>query len=388
MEQITRGRTPQEDYDNLILMLDTVFFTDDKEQPQREFLELLPKLYKQQYDPCHNNFIVKEGETLCAAVGSYYSTVHVGGETLRMNGIGNVAVTRACRSKGYMKDCMQQALEDMKATGTDLSDLGGQRQRYGYFGYEPAGVELSFRVGKTNVRHCCGADAKSALTVRKLTAADAALFPQIDALYRSVAPYTERAMEAYFDILCSWRAVPYAVFDGAEFAGYFVLNRNADHVSELRAAKKEDTQRLVLAAMETAQKDLSLDCSLFDTALRDALLLLSEGYEVCHVHQYNVLCYANVIRAFLKEKALHEPLCNGEVVLLIHGWTTDEQLKIRVENNAVTVEETELSPCMELEHLDAMRLLFSLHSPLRMQLAPEAAQWLPIPLFGYSADAV
>jgi len=389
MEQLYKGRTPQEDYEQLIEMLDTVFFTFDKEVPQREFLALLPKLYKKEYDPCHNNFAVKDSEGLCAAVGSYYSTLHVGEETLKLNGIGNVAVTLEHRSKGYMKDCMNLALEDMKAEGADLSDLGGQKQRYEYFGYEPAGLDLDFRVSTTNIRHCCGADAKSGLLVKKLNANDADILAQIDALSRSGLHYVERAPQAMFDILCSWRCAPYAAFDGARFVGYFVLSRGGDSCSELKAVQESELQRMILAVLETAEaKSVGITVSPFDLALQNVLLPLCEGYSLDHAHQYNVLCYENVIRAFLKAKASRYPLCDGEIVLLIHGFNGEEQLKIAVKGNAVSVAKTTQAPAMELAHLDATRLLFSLHCNERSKLPAQVEQWLPIPLFGYGTDAV
>lgn len=387
MQELYKGRTPQKEYEQLIEMLDTVFFTFDKEVPQREFLTLLPKLYKKEYDPCHNNFVVMEGADMCAAVGSYTHTIHAGGADLRIAGIGNVAVTLEHRSKGYMKDCMQLALDAMLEEQVDLSDLGGQKQRYGYFGYEPAGMDINFRVTATNLRHCCGKEAVSGLTVQMLTAADTAVFAQIDALYRSVAPYAERPLNAAFDILSSWRSAPYAAFEGSEFIGYFILTRGSD-VSELRAADAANTVRLVMAAHETAQKDINITVSPYDLKTLAALYPLCENYELSHAHQYTVLNYERVIRAFLQESASIHKLCDGTLRLLIHGYAKDEQLEVCVRDSVVSVTPCEGDLDLELGHLDAIRLLFGLNSAHRAQLSPETEQWLPIPLFGFSADAV
>lgn len=55
-------------------------------------MELLPKLYKKQNNPCKNNFVVKEGDEIKGAVGLFYSDLIVCGEKLRCGGIGNVGV--------------------------------------------------------------------------------------------------------------------------------------------------------------------------------------------------------------------------------------------------------------------------------------------------------
>ena len=49
MSNIYKGRCPEKYTEELIGMLDTVFFTDDPDK--RKFMELLPKLYKDKYSP-------------------------------------------------------------------------------------------------------------------------------------------------------------------------------------------------------------------------------------------------------------------------------------------------------------------------------------------------
>ena len=139
---ICKGKVNSEEREQLLAMLDDVFFIEDKPETRRNFLELLPKLYKEEYDPCANNFTVTEDGEIKAAVGLYYDDAVAAGRKLKAAGIGNVAVTRDCRGKGYMIDCLNRAIEDIKSSGADYSVLGGHRQRYGYFGYEPAGPEI------------------------------------------------------------------------------------------------------------------------------------------------------------------------------------------------------------------------------------------------------
>ena len=107
------------------------------------FYRLLPKLYKPENRPEDYNYVVLEDGKLRAAVGAYPIELEVAGHVLRGAGIGNVAVHPFHRRKGYMKDAMGQAMEAILQSGADFAALGGQRQRYSYFGFEPAGLCLS-----------------------------------------------------------------------------------------------------------------------------------------------------------------------------------------------------------------------------------------------------
>ena len=114
MDNLYKGICPYEDEEKLIKMLDEVFFADDPPETRTNFMELLPKLYKKQYNPAASNVVVKENGVLKAAVGGYASEVSAAGRRLRVYGIGNVAVSKDSRRKGYMIDCMNMALDIMK----------------------------------------------------------------------------------------------------------------------------------------------------------------------------------------------------------------------------------------------------------------------------------
>ena len=55
-----------------------------------------------------------------------------------------------------MKRLMAMAAEDARERQYDLMILGGQRQRYNYFGFERAVYVIRHAVMQTNLRHCHG----------------------------------------------------------------------------------------------------------------------------------------------------------------------------------------------------------------------------------------
>lgn len=383
-----KGPTPQEDYAQLLSFLDEVFFTDDDPATKRDFLNLLPKLYKPEYDPCSSNFIVKEGDAIKGAVGLYYTDVIAGGDTLRCGGIGNVAVHRDSRSKGYMIECMNMALKDMMDTGTDFGFLGGQRQRYAYFSFEPAGVRYDFSVNQTNLRHCKCMENHTPYEVRKLTADDTDTLAAIDALLRKEPYCSVHPSERMFDILCSWRNTPYAAFDNGVFKGFFTLNYEGN-LADFKAADVESINGLILAIFDTVEdKSVGFSVAPYDTDCLDHLTKIAESCSIRHSECYTVLNFANIIRAMLKVRAATEPMADGEINLLIHGYAGDEHLSVRMRNNAVFVEPSVTPPDAELDHHAAIRFLFSLASAERRALTLQAAQWFPLPLHCFGYDSV
>ena len=83
-------------------------------EPERQFLQLLPKCYREEYRPQDSNYVVvDENGILTAAVGAYDHELVVCGRRIPCRGIGKVAVHPDHRKKGYMQLAMNQSMDDM-----------------------------------------------------------------------------------------------------------------------------------------------------------------------------------------------------------------------------------------------------------------------------------
>lgn len=69
--EISKGFGCKEDEKELIAALDDIFFS---EEPHNNFMDLLPKLYKDKYNCGEKNLIIKEDGVIKAAVGCFPST--------------------------------------------------------------------------------------------------------------------------------------------------------------------------------------------------------------------------------------------------------------------------------------------------------------------------
>ena len=173
--------------------------------PETEFIGIHPKLYREEYRPQDQNYVVSEAGIPVAAVGAYDHDILVCDRRIPCRGIGNVAVHPHHRSKGYMKMAMNKAVEDMITDGIVLSTLGGQRQRYLHFGYDKAGPVYNYSVTKENVRHVFG-DATAPFEVHMITDPADPLIESIMALNQNGPFIPVRPRERYLDIAQTWSA--------------------------------------------------------------------------------------------------------------------------------------------------------------------------------------
>ena len=383
------GKANAADLAELIPMLDEVFFSES-ENPRMRFNTILPKLYKPEYSPCENNIIVRENEAIKAAVGLYYDTVYVGSKSLTVGGIGNVAVANDSRGKGYMVDCMNFAIEEMKALNTDFSVLGGDRQRYGYFGYEPVGFNYKFSINKTNIKHVFNSDNKKDFRAVELKSDDTEILAAIGKLYRSRPCRYERPDSKLYDILLSWDSVPFAVYEGERFVGYFVTDYDRKNVREIDTVSLDDTLDTVVCIMNALGVD-SVGFSTPPYMLEKAeyLARICCDSAIYNTEMLNIFNFGRFIDAFLSLKsASGTVLGDGKFTLLVHGIKRDENITITVNGGKVSVEQTDNAPDLELEHNEAVRMLCALFSQRRTGLPAFAQSWFPLPFFGHTIDGV
>lgn len=381
--EITKGFGTKNDEKELIKTLDEVFFSEE----DIDFLFLLPKLYKEQYNPAENNIILKEDGVIKAAVGCYPVNVTVAGKKLRIMGIGNVAVTTDCRRKGYMIDLMNMSLEHMIAEGYDYSLLGGQRQRYEYFGYVPAGNGMNFTINKGNISRIRNGNTETDFIFEALDENNADAIAKIKALYDNSPFRAERKEEEMFDILRSWGCKPYVVYCGGEFKGYFVMKKG--YLAEVKAVNTEDLLDIILCIIKASENEsVNFTVPVYDTETCDFMSKRACGMSLCHVEQLNIFNYANFIEAFLTVKAERMNLCSGTLNVLVHGYAKDEKLVITVDGKTVTVAETDATPDVELDNLEAIAFFAGQFAAKRLSLPAFAQNWFPVDFFMYGLDNV
>lgn len=389
MKDLYCGRGMDSENAALIEFLNDVFFFEDDDDDTRDFLTLLPKIYKDEYRPAYNNFLLRDhkGEYR-ASVGAFMNYLTIGGEDVSACCIGNVAVGRKYRSKGYMADLLKLTVDELMKIETDVVYLGGQRQRYSYFGFEVSGMMYTYYFNKKNIKHAFK-NKPSGLKAFEMEEGDYESARKIDEIYSRLPVRSQRTIERYCDILKSWNSTPFIVTEHGEFAGYFVLNDGGNDILEFGAVSEEYYQRVVTAIFElTDAKGISFSVTPFDKEKIAFFDKYAEGISVRGCESVLVLNYRKIIGSLLKAKTGYETLSDGETVVLIHGFRADEKLKISVRDNQVEVTETDDEPEYELSHNEATRAFFSLMRSDASAFRPEIRQWLPLHLSFHSTDTM
>ncbi|MBQ3065817.1 MAG: GNAT family N-acetyltransferase, partial [Clostridia bacterium] len=331
MGELYFGRGNASQRDDYLDFINLVFGFNGNE---RDFMKLLPNLYKEEYDPCYNNFIATEDGKFRAAIGVYPRTFSVMGEVLLSHGIGNVAVHPYHRSKGYMKKLMNMALDDMVEAGADFSDLGGLRQRYQYFGFDNAGCNRVFHISETAIRHCFAGSDEPKVYFKQIFEGDPML-DDVFALYEQKIVHTCRKREHLYDTMKE----VYVILDKANntFRGF--CGGGLSGLTLISADDFYDTIRAYISV----HGGVDVVLPPYETEL---IALAHRICGSCHINsavKIAVFRFRRMLSAYLKLKAATEGLVDGvrqytvEGIRGVGGTTVSESFCIAVKDGAVTL---------------------------------------------------
>ena len=393
MNEAQFGRARLEDYDDV---LDFIEFVFSQSHNPHDFLAMLPKLYKREYFMDGIHYLAREGERIKAVVGAFPLKIEfAGGPSLPGRGIGMVSVHPRARSKGYMKTLMNMALDDMKKDGMVFSCLGGQRQRYEYFGYTPAGNTYVFTVRDANIRHTLGKDWNTRLVVKPVNAGDKTVLDSIQTLHEAKCVRLFRSRDRLFDILSSWSANIFAFFEGDNFEGYLINRAGSSDIVEINLVHPSRMCEAIALFLRTMKEKRGQDSLTVLAGPHEAekVTILSQFAESCHqgsAYHFNVLDFKALVEPFLKFKAQQRTLAEGSFVLKINGAPGD-CLQLTVRGGKAEISETSAAPDLSLDPLEATRFFFSPVSGITNPAIGEKVflqSLLPLPLFYEKMDGV
>ena len=202
-----------------------------------DFEKLIPKVYAHPGYAGMHAVAVEDGR-IRGTVAMLPITVHAGESCLKAGYIGSVSVHPRFRGKGYMKELMAMQISEAKRRGMDFMALGGQRQRYQYFGFSLYGGEISFSVTRANARHALPKD-----TLFSFAPATERHAEKMAALNERQTLYCQRPR--YWDAVRTYNGTPYVILEGDRFAGYLIVL--GDRITELRLERENDLPAVIAA---------------------------------------------------------------------------------------------------------------------------------------------
>jgi predicted acetyltransferase len=371
----------KEEYEDIIDFANYVF---SQNQCPHDFKSLLPKLYADGKNYAEYHYLITEDGKIKALVCAMPLEYLAPEEVIKTGCIGMVSVHPYARGKGYMKKLMHYVIEDMQAMGCAYIFLGGQRQRYEYFGFEPAGVQLEFTVTSINVRHNMKNTKQSNLQLVPLV--EEVLLNKAYTMYEAQPFRMRRDRQDFSDVLCSWKSSPYAILQNGNLAGYFVL-RSDGTVTELIINDASIYQDMLEALFSLTGKDShTFLASPAETDKVCFLLQIAETWSIITCENYLIFNWVAVFDALLNRKAGYDILQGGSVKVRID----DIIVEITVKDNIPEVHEVTEDADFTLTALEATSLLLSTAGEFRLKecTAKLSEQkracirgWFPLPLW-------
>lgn len=353
-----------------------------------DFIRMVPKCYRQGNEVPEQHYLVKEDNRIRAMIGSFPLKMQVLGEPLTIAGIGTVSVHPYARGSGYMKKLMHWAQEEMLANNVDLSILGGQRQRYEYFSYTPAGVATTFSLNPSNIRHHLRDLDCSGIALRPIGREDSQALAMCRELHERQPLFLQRSREKFYDILISWNSQVLGIYQDEDMIGYLITTAGHDAINELET-KEPGQMLLALKAFfrDFARQNLRVTAAAFETKKLELLTEFCESSSVGDGYNYAIFHFEPVVRALMRLKASYAHLANGTLVLEIEGRET---LEISVADGVPAVFATQKPADLRLDALHATRLLLSSSMTpfVQTRLPAFAASWFPLPIHVFRQDGI
>ena len=362
-----------QDWPKIIDFIDLVFSQSAR---PHDFAALIPKVYGNAHNYSHIHAIALEDGDIRGCVAVLPVDMTIAGQQLHMGYLGSVSVHRLSRGAGHMKKTMQMQLEKAKADGLDLIVLGGQRQRYGYFGFYPAGHGYEYSVTQSNVRHALKDVDASAFTFEALESGEGSEYAY--ALYQQQPVCGSRTAENFAELALTFESKGWLVLENGQKAGYLIASNDGKGIREIVLEKPAQVPAVLKAWLALQQvRGLYVDAAPYNVTLNRTLAAFAEYYSLGQDGLVHCLNYANVIRCWMTLKNSISPLSEGMLRLSIDG----ETIEIKVADGVVSAEKTDTPADLSLTAEEAHYLLFSANRFYAPEVSGIPADWFPLPLY-------
>ena len=359
-----------------------------------DFVNLMPTVCRPEEEYMCRNLAIKRDGKIRANVLSNTVSMEVAVIKLKFNGIGNVSTHVKETGNGLMKQLMNRAIEEMYADDVDISQLGGLRQRYQYYGYECAGVLKKYGLNTRNLRHT-GFPYPADWHFEPITRETSAWLEKARELYNRQSVRFERGdggLEDFYRYLINWFSKPFACLNGAgEMIGY--LCTNAEHTSTgeyLMEDAQLEGQMLAAWIGSGMSEHLDITVMPWKMQLSRELDRICETTTLSAAHKYRIHNWDRVVKAFMELKKTCTPVADGELTIGIEGWGN---LGICVEKGKICVEKVDKTPDLTLTAFEATRVIFAPYRASDIAEIPAdkamlVDHWFPLPLNCWPADGV
>jgi len=327
-----------------------------------EFLRDIPYVWNA--DRADNTWACFDGGEMIGVIGAYPFEVKMAGVSFRATCVGQVGTPEAHRGRGVMSALLTAATAKMDAD-VDFAWLGGDRQRYGRFGWAFGGDKYWYQ---TNARYL--PDPPDASTVRPM---DPAVDGEMIWQYTQTMPYAIGFSRHEFDQLLGIHDVTGLVSDNA----WVLCRGSVNNPSVLLADGPTEAVAGLLAclARDAAAAGNDAGAIAFETPPCDCALarVALKHYASMEVSQVGGLRLCDMEGYFEKACRIVEPtLAGGSDEITFTNADTGQTVRIVCTDGALRVDDTPGGRVVEATTTGLSEIIFA-HLPLDAALPGLAA---------------
>ncbi len=326
-------------------------------------------------NPAHGRFEELYPDTVLPETMSQWRLARVGGEIaagiqlvprafvaagevrLPGMGLGNVFCYPPFRRHGLMGALLERCTADMVAAGTAVCILGGDRARYGNYGWEHAGAEraLTLAAGVTRFEE---SRLVSAVDLRVWNG-DVAELMCILAAYSRLPYRTERSASECGQVLRRPGLVVWICDRPESGFGYVVVRGSA--IAEY-GGDRAAVERLVGFLLQSGTWSVALPPVDGETALEKLMLRHAQGYQVRPAGMIRIISMRRVLEAYRPLLRLRLQTWTGDLALRCSD--SGETVRIGMEGGVPVIEEGPADgAAMTLNRRELAQLFFGPFAP-------------------------
>jgi predicted N-acetyltransferase YhbS len=330
-------------------------------------------------DTLKGYLVARDGGRLVGCLSCTNQQLIIDGGTLAVGGLGQVATLPECRGQGVMSALLNAAIAHMEASGCACSDLGGDRVRYGRYGWETAGRQWQFTL---TARSVAAAAAPSSPHEVRLFTGDPAEQRVIMSLHETEPRRVARSDRQWQRLLTRLNKQVWLALRQGRVEAYAVIDssRQPGAVFEF-GGSVEGVHHILHQRVPHAPADGLLLWSPWEHGCNGLFFTLAAHWTVVSPRMVRLFHLRQTLEAFAGQMsrrlgAVDARRCPA-VTLMVQESGQSVTLAPGVEGVALR-EPTGLEPVLQLPRAQMVRLLLGPSSPLQWPMVAQAAPWLQI----------
>jgi hypothetical protein len=282
-----------------------------------------------------------------------------------------------------MNRLFSAAMDYLEEIGGDAGRLGGARQRYGRFGYEPAGSVYRFSLNAQN-RVRFFTDFQDDVTFRKIEKEDVEALQFCTALNQKKPFHFLRDPQTAYSVMRNKVTEPYLAEKNGQPIGYLGASKDPWDLNEVEAIDPTALSHLLCAWQKQTGRAVTFPIAPYRLTEANLFARACDNVQILSPSRFKVCRWEKLVGAFLRLKATYTDLPDGELTLQIEGYGS---IRLFVCGNDVGCERV-ASGGIPVNRLQATSLLFGPLAPqVALPSAPAIANaWLPLPLTWDTTD--